>query len=108
MKKVLLLLCMFSLFVLAGCAKSSGIVPWADGAYSVTVDLGKSIVTSPSDAERRAIDEAQAFCSAQGQNMYMLRSIHKESWRLYTVRLQFRCGATSPESAIRKVDVEML
>ena len=114
MKKYFLLLaCVCSLLASAGCSKSTGIMPWTEDHYSVSVDVDKTLFTKPSDAEQLAYKEASNFCSALGQGVHVKSFQHVNSWVHYTVKLVFRCipeGApVSPShDGVKKVDVEML
>lgn len=114
MKKYFLLsLCAFCLLCAAGCSKSSGIMPWAPGVYSVTTDLDRTLFTSHADAERIAYEDAAAFCASRGQAVRIQNFDHLTARLYYSVKLIFTCipmDAPVPpaQDGRQKVDVEML
>ena len=111
MKKICSLLsCVLCLFILSGCSKSTGVMPWGEGQYSVSVDLERALLTSPTDAERIAYKEASAYCAEVGQEVAVDVFQHKTFWRHYTVKLVFRCLSKEAESKApyEKINIEML
>ena len=113
MKKYsLIAICLLAL-MLAGCSKSTGVMPWAPGVYSVTADLDKTLFTSHADAERCAYQEAAAFCASKGQQVYVKNFDHITTRWYYTVKLIFSCspaeeGEQSGYSRLRKINTDML
>ena len=114
MKKYFLIaVCLFALMLAAGCSKSTGVMPWAPGVYSVTADLDKTLFTSHADAERRAYQEAAAFCASKGQTIRVKNFDHITARWYYSVKLIFACDPVDAsdvpvDSSLQKVDVEML
>ena len=114
MKKYFLLsLCGLCLLASAGCSKSSGVMPWAPGVYSVTTDLDRTLFTSYADAERVAYDDAAAFCASKGQAVRVKNFLRSPARWFYSVKLIFACDpvempVTPEQGGRQKVDVEML
>lgn len=89
--------------LLAGCATSNGVVPMADGTYTVTAQANfgpnKAI-----EARRAALEEATKTCAAQGKELGVITlddsgdigrsagplALHGET------RLVFRCIVRQP------------
>ena len=112
-KHFLLSACILCLLASSGCSKTTGVLPWREGSYSVSADVDKTLFTRPSDAEAIAYKEASNFCSALGQGIHIKSFQHVNSWRHYTVKLIFRCipskeKTQSEKEGFQKVDVEML
>ncbi len=118
MKKFFLLsLCVLSLVGSAGCSKSTGVIPWGADAYAVTATVDRTIFTSHTDAEVLAHQEAAAFCTSRGQDIYVEGQLTDTRQLYYSVKVLFRCiGAAKDAGAgfmprrgeLQKVDVEML
>ena len=105
--------CALCLLVSSGCSKSSGVMPWAPGVYSVTTDLDRTLFTSHADAERIAYDDAAAFCASKGQAVRVKNFHHYTARWFYSVKLIFACDpvdmpVTPGQDGKQKVDVEML
>ena len=117
MKKYFLLsLCAFCLLASAGCSKSTGVIPWGAGLYTVTANVDRTIFTSHSDAELLAHQEATAFCVSKGQEVYVDRQVVDTRKLYYSVKVFFYCKDSGKDAGAgfmprigetQKVDVEM-
>ena len=58
--------------VLAGCATSSGVVPMANGSYTVTAEANFG-PNRTGEARKLALAEATKTCSAQGKDVGVTR-----------------------------------
>ena len=110
MKKYFLLLGLLSaLSVCSGCASSTGVMPWGPGVYSLSVDVDKTLLTSPIDAEQKAYAEAVNYCGAMGKDVEVEACVRKAARWHYNAKLVFRCipRKTAEEKSKDAQKVEM-
>ena len=105
MKKYFLLLCCIcALIASSGCASSTGVMPWGPGVYSLSVDVDRTLLTSPIDAEQKAYAEAVNYCGAMGKDVKVDACTRNVARWHYNAKLVFRCipreaeGEKSPET----------
>jgi hypothetical protein len=90
--------------LLAGCATSNGVVPMANGTYTVTAEANFG-PNKASEARKVALGEATKTCAAQGKDLGVItldnsgdigRAAGPLALRGET-RLVFRCIARQPD-----------
>ena len=67
MKKMSILLILMFLFV-TGCTKSSGVMEYGPGLYSISVDVDSEIY-GLGTAPKKAYNEAKVFCNSKGKGL---------------------------------------
>ena len=111
MKKYFLMLCCLgALGICSGCASSTGVMPWGKGFYSVSVAQDKTLFTSMNDAERKAYEEASAYCGAMGKQVEIDAYSRSSTYWHYNTKLIFRCIPRTSSEEVSQDDpkVKML
>lgn len=86
------LFAIFGMFLVTGCATSTGVVPIGQDTYMI----GKStnLQVSSSGIKANAFREAQKFCAKQSKQVQVVRTSEKDmvlGSNMATVELQFMC-----------------
>jgi hypothetical protein len=79
---------------LAGCAVLSNVSPIGDGAY-MTVVRSNDVNARVADQQAKAMAQAEAFCSAHGQVVDVIKSVAAPPppGQAPSAELDFRCKA---------------
>ena len=91
------ILLLFGIF-LSGCAASTGVIPAGPDTYTITTNARVGLGSS--DAIKRAVQDANAYCASSGKKMKTVRTPRLSSQKNFagddipTYSLTFRCLAT--------------
>lgn len=79
-----------ALFLIAGCASSSGVFPAGPDTYQITTTAITSF-GGAATARREAVDRANAYCSEQGKRAEVVTASMDSQFTQGSSDLTFRC-----------------